>query len=96
MGQTTTSIEAKNSPLANPAYTYLKIEPIDISRDKVSFNSLDSFISLLYSPYEVELSKPQLSVHLSNEEKLPIWFCAALPKGIFAGVPVTVSEFNGE
>jgi hypothetical protein len=62
----------------------------------VTFNSLENFIGLIWSPYEVELSKPQLSVYISNEEKLPVWFCAAVPKGIYAGVPVTVSQFDGE
>jgi len=88
--------EPLNTPFANPAYTYLKIQPIDISRDKVTFDSLENFVGLIWQPYEVALSKPQISVYVSNAEKLPIWFCAAIPKGIYAGVPVTISQFDGE
>ena len=33
-------------------------------------------------------------MYLSNEEKLPIWLCAVPPEMIYAGVAVTISEFD--
>lgn len=83
--------KSHNSPLAIPAYTYLKIEPENKRRDQISFTTLDNFVPLLYKPFEIELSKPYISVFISNEEKLPIWFCAILPQGIYTGVAVTIS-----
>ena len=60
----------------------------------MSFVALESLLALLYKPFEIELSKPRFSVHLSNEEKLPIWLCAVLPERIYTGAAVTISEFD--
>ena len=72
----------------------MRVEPVGTDRDRVSFVALESFLALLYKPFEIELANPKFSIYLSNEEKLPIWLCAVLPRRIYAGVAVTISEFD--
>ena len=88
--------EGHDNPLAQPAYTYIKMQEIDSNRELTSFVTIDQFLLLLYKPFEIELSEPIFSVYIANEEKLPIWFCAVIPRQIYAGVAITISQFDKE
>ena len=73
----------------------MKIEPITLQDHPVAtFKTIEDLLGLLYKPYEIELAYPKLTIHIDNEEKLPVWLCAKLPSGIYTAVAVTVSIYD--
>ena len=87
--------EPHQSPIAEPAYTYIKIDPAArTDTPTASFETIESLLSLIYKPFEIELADPKITIKINNEEKLPVWLCAKLPKGIYVGVAVAVSTFD--